>query len=88
MLEIKILGPGCARCLALEKLTGQAVAELQLKADIEKITAIDQIIKYRILSTPALVINGKVKSAGRLPSKEDIKHWLKEESLRAQAEDS
>ncbi len=80
MLEIKILGPGCSRCQALEKMTSEALAELQVEAAVEKITAIDQIIKYRILSTPGLVINGKVKSAGRLPSRDEIKRWIEEEN--------
>ncbi|MCI0471240.1 MAG: thioredoxin family protein [Candidatus Aminicenantes bacterium] len=78
-MEIKILGTGCPRCKEVEKRTIDTVAEMKIAVDIEKVTDIKKIMEYKILGTPGLVINGKVKSAGRIPSKEDIKKWLEQE---------
>jgi small redox-active disulfide protein 2 len=77
-MEIKILGPGCPRCHEVERRTINALAELNLAADVEKITDIKKIMAYGILSTPGLVINGKVKSSGRIPRPEEIKAWVQE----------
>ena len=77
-MEIKILGPGCPRCQDVEKRTFNALAELNLAADVEKVTDIKKIMEYKIMGTPGLVINGKVKCAGRIPSLEDIKKWIRE----------
>jgi small redox-active disulfide protein 2 len=77
-MEIKILGPGCPRCHEVEKRTFNALAELNLAADVEKVTDIKKIIEYKIIGTPGFVINGKVKCAGRIPSLEDIKKWIRE----------
>lgn len=76
MLEIKILGPGCPRCHELEKKTINALAELNLAADVQKITDFKKIAEYKIFSTPGLVINGQVVCAGRIPSVEEIKAWI------------
>ncbi|MEO0072874.1 MAG: thioredoxin family protein, partial [candidate division WOR-3 bacterium] len=78
-MEIKILGTGCPRCQELEKRTIDTLAELNIAADVQKVTDIKKIMEYKILSTPGLVINGKVKCAGRIPSKEEIKQWIQEE---------
>ncbi|MEO0132350.1 MAG: thioredoxin family protein [candidate division WOR-3 bacterium] len=78
-MEIKILGTGCPRCQELEKRTIDTLAELNIVADVQKVTDIKKIMEYKILSTPGLVINGKVKCAGRIPSKEEIKQWIQEE---------
>lgn len=79
-MEIKILGPGCPRCHEVEKRTINALAELNVAADVEKVTDIKKIMAYGILSTPGLVINGKVKSSGRIPRPEEIKAWIQEEN--------
>lgn len=79
-MEIRILGPGCPRCSEVEKRTINALAELNQAADVQKITDIKKIAEYKILSTPGLVINGKVKSYGRIPSMNEIKEWIKQES--------
>ena len=79
-MEIKILGPGCPRCHEVEKRTINALAELNVAADVEKVTDIKKIMAYGILSTPGLVINGKVKSSGRIPRPEEIKAWVQEGS--------
>ena len=78
-MEIRILGPGCPRCGEVEKRTMNALAELNIAADVQKITDIKKIIGYKIMGTPGLVINGKVKSSGRIPSADEIKNWIREE---------
>jgi small redox-active disulfide protein 2 len=78
-MEIRILGPGCPRCGEVEKRTINALAELNIGADVQKVTDIKKIMEYKIFSTPGLVINGKVKSSGRIPSQEEIKRWIEEE---------
>ncbi len=77
-MEIKILGTGCPKCKRLEELTREALAEAGVEAAITKVTDVNAIMSYQIMSTPGLVINEKVKSAGRLPRKEEIIAWLKE----------
>lgn len=72
MLSIKILGSGCANCKKLESITRDAVTHSGVEAQIEKVTEYADIMKYNILSTPGLVINEKVMSAGRIPSEAQI----------------
>ncbi len=76
MLIVKVLGPGCANCKNLEALARKAIADLGVDADVIKVTNHDDIMKYPILSTPGLVINEKVVSAGRIPSEAEITTWL------------
>jgi len=76
MLEIKILGSGCTNCKNLEKLCREVVTENKLEANIEKVTDIKEIVSYGILSTPGLVVNGKILSSGKLPTKNTLQHWL------------
>ena len=80
-MDIKVLGPGCSRCEELKKRTVNVLAEQNIVANLEKIEDIQQMIAYGILSTPALVINGKVKCAGRIPRPEEIKRWIVEEQI-------
>ncbi len=77
-MEIKILGPGCPRCGEVEKRVINALAELKVAADVEKVTDIKTMMSYGILATPGLVINGKIKCAGRIPRPEEIKAWVQE----------
>ncbi len=77
-MEIKILGPGCPRCHEVEKRTINALAELNVAADVQKISDIKKIVEYNIISTPGLVINGKVMCSGRIPRVEEIKAWIQE----------
>jgi small redox-active disulfide protein 2 len=77
-MEIKILGTGCPKCKRLEDLTRQAAAEASIEASITKVTNIDQIMSYSILSTPGLVIDEEVRSSGRIPRKEEIINWMEE----------
>ncbi|MBI5848595.1 MAG: thioredoxin family protein [Nitrospirae bacterium] len=79
-MEIKVLGPGCANCHTMEQLTLAAVKELGIEARIEKISDIQEIMKYT-MSTPGLVINGKLKHSGKpLPSLEKVKDLIKAEA--------
>ena len=75
-MEIKVLGPGCAKCKTLEKLIREAVAETGIIAEIEKVEDIYKIMSFGVMSTPALVINNKVVTYGRIPSMEEIKNFL------------
>ncbi|MGE5398315.1 MAG: thioredoxin family protein [Chitinophagales bacterium] len=78
-MEIKVLGTGCAKCKQLEKDVRNAVTELGLAADVEKVEDIKKIMSYKIISTPALVVNGKVKVAGRVPGRDELKKLISEE---------
>ena len=78
-MEIRILGTGCPRCNELEKRTINALAELNVGADVQKVKDIKKISEYGVFITPGLVINNKVKSSGRLPSSDEIKSWILEE---------
>jgi small redox-active disulfide protein 2 len=77
MLNVKILGSGCANCKRLEATARKVVESLGIEAEIDKVTDYAEIMKYPILSTPGLVINEKLVSAGRIPSEAEIAGWLK-----------
>ena len=78
MLEIKVLGTGCARCKELEKMCLNVAAENNINADIQKVTDIKDIMSYGIMQTPGLVINGVVKLSGKLPTASTLLNWMKE----------
>ena len=75
-MEIKILGPCCSNCKALEKTVFNSLAELDIAADVSKVEDIMKIMEYGIMHTPALVINEKVVMSGRVPSSAEIKEIL------------
>jgi small redox-active disulfide protein 2 len=75
-MDIKILGTGCPKCKALDKLIRDVVSENKIDATITKVEDIMEILKYNIMSTPALVVDGKVVVKGRVPSAEEIKQIL------------
>ncbi|MFA9373048.1 thioredoxin family protein [Poseidonibacter sp.] len=76
-MKIEILGTGCSKCKALEENTKKAVAQAGIFAEIEKVEDIVKIMDYGVMSTPALVIDGVVKSTGKLLNQEEIKALLK-----------
>lgn len=76
MLTIKILGSGCANCKRLEQIVRKVIENNSLEAEIEKVTDFQEITKWPILSTPGLVVDGKVLSSGRIPSEAEITDWL------------
>ena len=75
-MEILILGTGCAKCKRLEKMTTDLVAENGIQAKIEKVEDILKIMQYGVMSTPGLVIDGKVVLSGRLPSASELKEII------------
>ena len=75
-MNIKILGTGCPKCKRLEQLTKEVLTEMALTAEVEKVTSMDEIMAFDVLSTPALVINGEVVCSGRLPNKKEIQEWI------------
>jgi small redox-active disulfide protein 2 len=76
-LQIKVLGPGCPSCDKLEKDLMAVMAELNLPADLDHVRDVKEIACYGVMGNPALVINGKVVAVGRVPSKNQLKEWLK-----------
>ena len=75
-MEIKVLGPGCPKCEQTKKNVADAVAQTGADANIEKVTDIMEIAKYGVFGTPAVVIDGEVKCAGKVPKKDEIMAWL------------
>ena len=76
---IKILGTGCSKCEALERETINALAELDVAADVQKVTKMDEIMQYDVMLTPALVINDKVKATGKILKLDKLKKLIQEE---------
>jgi len=75
-MEIKVLGPGCPRCQQTEKNVREAVSEAGVDAQVDKVTDTMQIASYGVFGTPAVVVDGEVKSVGKIPTKNDIKSWI------------
>ena len=76
MIEIKILGGGCAKCERLEAVTRAVVEELGIEATFTKVKSMQEIMAYDVMVTPALVVDGQVLSSGRIPNQAEIKTWL------------
>lgn len=75
-MEIKILGPGCPKCDQVKNLVMEAVKETGAEVNVEKITDAMKIASYGVFGTPAIVIDGQVKSVGKIPTKDQVKEWL------------
>jgi len=75
-MVIKVLGPGCAKCQKTEKIVREAVAEAGIGAAVEKVTDMMEIAGYGVFGTPAVVVDGAVKSVGKIPKKQDVLGWL------------
>ena len=75
-MDIKVLGPGCAKCQQTEKVVKEALAESGANATVEKVTDIRKIAEYGVFGTPAVVVDGDVKCVGKVPSKQDVKKWI------------
>jgi small redox-active disulfide protein 2 len=78
-MEIKVLGPGCAKCGQAENNVQEAVSELRVEANVEKIQDSLKIASYGVFGTPAVVVDGEVKCVGKVPSKDEVKAWLKKQ---------
>ena len=77
-MKVQILGTGCRKCKTLAELTEKTLHENGFNFELEKVTDVFQIMKFRVMSTPALVINGNVKASGRIPSPEEIIKFAKD----------
>ena len=76
-MDIKVLGPGCAKCQQAEKVVKEAVAEAGVDATLEKVTDLMKIAGYGVFGTPAVVVGNEVKCVGKIPKKEEVLSWLK-----------
>ena len=76
MLSIKVLGPGCSNCTRVAQIAQQAVGTLGAEAEVQKVTDIQEITRYRLLATPGLVINEKLVCAGRIPTAAEVSTWV------------
>ncbi len=75
-MDIKILGPGCPKCQQTEKIVKEVVSASGSEATVDKVTDTMEIANYGVFGTPAVVVDGEVKSVGKVPKKDDIKKWL------------
>jgi small redox-active disulfide protein 2 len=75
-MEIKVCGPGCASCEKAQKIVESAVAAKGVKATVTKVTDFQEIAKLGIFSTPAIVVDGKVKCVGRVPKQSEVEQWI------------
>jgi len=76
MLNIKVVGSGCANCKKLEALCREVVEEKNIAAEIEKVTDINEFAGLGIMMTPGLLLNNKVVSSGKIPTKSTLEHWI------------
>ena len=78
-MEIKVLGPGCRKCEATKKLIAEVAGELGADVKVEGVKDLMEIANYDVMSTPGVVINGKVVSSGKVPSKKEVRSWIQSE---------
>jgi hypothetical protein len=83
-LDVKVLGAGCNQCRALTQTIMEILTELQLPAGVDHITDMKEIARYRVMGSPALIINGKTRAVGSVPPRDRIKKWLLEASVAAE----
>ena len=81
-MNVKVLGPGCAKCKKLLAEAEKAVAQSGLPVTVEKVERIDEIVKFGVMVTPALVIDGEVKCSGRVAAVPEIVAWLASAAAR------
>ena len=82
-MKIKVLGTGCPKCKKLYSEVEKAIVASGVNADLEKVEKMDEIIKYGVMATPALVIHEEVKSSGRIPQRDEIVSWIASAAKRA-----
>ena len=75
-MDIKVLGPGCPKCQQTENIVKEAVAEAGIEANVEKVTDTMEIAGYGVFGTPAVIVDGEVKSVGKIPKKQDVIGWI------------
>jgi small redox-active disulfide protein 2 len=79
-MEIKVLGPGCARCEVTKKLISDVAEEMGIEVRVEAVKDLMKITEYDILSTPGIVIDGEVVSSGKVPSRDEVRAWVREKN--------
>ena len=77
-MKIEILGTGCAKCNKAKEIVEKAVLETGINAEVVKVEDFDRILAYGVMITPAVVVDGDVKIAGRVPAVDDVKRWIKQ----------
>ncbi len=82
-MKIKVLGTGCAKCKLLYAEAQKAIASAGIGVELEKVEKIDEIMKYGVMMTPALVIEDEVKASGRIPRADEIVSWIATAAARA-----
>ena len=82
-MEIKILGAGCAKCQRLYDLTKELVEKEGIQADVVKVEQLEEIMKLGVMMTPGLIIDGELKSAGRVPRAKKLAEWIRTAAARA-----
>ena len=75
-MKIKVLGPGCAKCSEVERIVREAVAESGKAVEVEKVTDMQEFMKYGVFSTPAVIVDEQVKAVGKVPGKKDVLAWI------------
>lgn len=85
-MDIKVLGPGCPNCHRLERIVREAILEMGMEATISKVTDMRKIMTYDIVGTPGLVINNRVLSSGRIPTKAEVTTWLANAAMEEEGE--
>ncbi len=76
-MEIKVLGPGCAKCKMTEELVREVLAESGISAEVIKVTDTMEIARHGVFMTPAVIVDSEVKCVGKVPAKKEISEWLK-----------
>ncbi|MBC8317319.1 MAG: TM0996/MTH895 family glutaredoxin-like protein [Desulfobulbaceae bacterium] len=76
-MEIKVCGPGCAKCHEAERIVREALEESGIEASVEKVSDFNEIAKLGVFSTPAVIIDGQAKCVGKVPTKKDVLAWIK-----------
>jgi len=76
-MDIKVLGPGCAKCEQTEKIVKEALAESGVAGTVDKVTDVMEIAGYGVFGTPAVVVDGEVKCVGKIPKKADVLGWIR-----------
>jgi len=79
-MKIQVLGPGCMKCVKLYDEVQKVLESAKINAQVEKVEKIDEIMKFAVAMTPALVIDGEVKCAGRVPTRSEIEEWVSKKS--------
>ncbi len=75
-MEIKVLGPGCAKCKKTEEIVREAVKESGIEAEVVKVSDTMEIARSGVFGTPAVIVDGQVKAVGKIPTKDEVRKWL------------